>query len=335
MWTGCIFFLLLFLAAFGVEWFLLPQAAEPYRWQFSLALAFLVTLALSNLWGLLHALGRLRLVSRDPSRWQDGERVAVSGEIRPLRHSLKAPASGRDVVVYEFQVLRPDYNAKNTRTQHGELTSYGMAPCGIYTGASMVRLIGFPKLTAFPPQSFTSDAHRQRVAPYIASRHWVRRGRSIGDAIDHLQGIYNSPTESMEEHFARPDGVLAIPTLADHGAPAATQRQPVDASLADRILAELVSRAIWMRELVIEAGSTVTAFGVYRANLMAVEVSAPLHDVDRGVYPGAAGRVIGGLAAKALLTLLVMLAITGGAHYAALANDGELLRRFTAFLETS
>ncbi len=331
MWSGCIVFLLVLLVAFGIEWVLLPQAAEPYRFQFSMALAFLVTLVTSNLWGLWHAVGRMRLASKDPSRWRDGERVAISGEIRPLRRGLQAPVSGVDAVAYEFQAIRRVTGSKNN-ADVVELHGYGMAACGIYSGTGMVRLLGFPKLQSFRHQDFDGGADRQRAAQYVAQRQWTQKAGSMGAAFQQLNGVYSATQDTTEEHFARAGCAIPAEIVPENQTPPQQYTREASPDSVARIYSALQSQAITLRETVIGAGSTVTAFGIYRTAQMGIEVSGSLLDVHCAVLPGPMGKVVGSLVWKALLTLLVMGALATAAHYVAWVRDGELLRSVVDFL---
>ncbi|MCW5962957.1 MAG: hypothetical protein KIT83_02875 [Bryobacterales bacterium] len=332
MWKGCVFFLVLFGACFVVEWVLLPQAAEPYRWQFSIALAFLVTLVVSQLWSLWHSLGRWRLSHKDQAAWQNGDLVAASGPLQPLRLSLKAPVSGRDVVIYEFQVLRPSENRKSEDSERIEVVSYGMAPCGVYTNTGMLRLTGFPILIYFPKTTFAAKDELKQAARHIAANRWTRKGGSIRESIQQLMSLYSAADASTEQHFVNPHSVLPVTIAEQDGALSQRRGEPDSPELTDRIHRLLRQQRATAQEIVIEAGTTVTVFGMYRADIRAIDVATALFNVNRALYPGSLNQVVGRLVRNAALGPLVVSALAASAHHFAFVDDGVWLRKLAGFV---
>lgn len=346
MWKGCVLFLVLFGAAYAVELQLLPPAGEPYRWIFALLLGFLVTLLLSSAWGLLHSFGRWRLARRDISTWRDHELVAVSGQLQPLRGALKAPFTLRDAVLYEYQVARPvQSSGKNQPSERIELSGMAMARCGVYTNSGVIQVTGVPAMTHVKQEQFVGVNFRQQAARYIAATRWRKHSGSLVQGFQEMVTSLSSPDAETKQDHAHRDTHLPV-LLSDDHSNASTEVSstggrgpgdpgvgaPAPGSLAERIDRLLQQANAKFRERVVEAGATVTLFGMYRANTRTIDMTNDMFDSNRALYLGSLQQVVGKLIVKAFLGLVFVSGITVAAHYGAFYESGHYLDKIADFI---
>jgi hypothetical protein len=117
------------------------------------------------------------LVARPEGPPRDGERVAIAGTLEATGEPLRAPFSGLECVVYDYQIshvpkLPPGFGKmKNQNSQPSEVISrsgMAMAPSIIRSGVREVRLLAFPGFERFP-DSKLDDGAIERARRYIAA----------------------------------------------------------------------------------------------------------------------------------------------------------------------
>jgi hypothetical protein len=316
MRTGCLLLLLTFAGTAVAEWVYFPEHLATHRWPGTLLLAFLVMLTAAAIGSLGSWFVRLRLGRKSPQLWRDGEFVAVSGELRPLREPLRAPASQTEAVIYNFQVYRPAETGTKSFTPESrkarvDAGSLGMAPCAVYTQSGAVRLVGLPTLVRFPQQSYEGDKERRSAALHMASQEW-RRGEAFSLlAVEEALRMYATDAPAAQQNYMNPYCQLPLVVAPDSGEGSNASRPRRDPAeiedLAARIHRLLKQQRARLDETVVEPGTVVTAFGHYSASVGAVDVGDGLRQWKRLLEPGDFQRV----SAQALRRALAGIAIFG------------------------
>lgn len=83
------------------------------------------------------------------ARPADGEPAAVSGEIRPMFEPLRAPLSGRECVVYHYDV-GPEGGGNEDGPR--DYVGFAFARCAIHSPSGTYALGSFPVLNGFPKE---------------------------------------------------------------------------------------------------------------------------------------------------------------------------------------
>jgi hypothetical protein len=154
MLRGCILALVFYLAlAVGYFLWFDTVADWPENVIGAGVMALLVLISLGALYT-----ARLRLrdwsllsAARHGARPVDGKMAAVAGTIHPVSQPLRAPFSGVDCVLCEYDVSRERQRVGGRQeSKNGvDFTGFLMNPCVIRTPHGDVRLLGFPMLTGF------------------------------------------------------------------------------------------------------------------------------------------------------------------------------------------
>jgi len=164
-------------------------------------------------------------------RPQDGDLVAATGPIHPLFEPLHAPFSGRECVVYEYEVGPPRRGENNPARDY---IGHGMTRCSIRTKHGELALGSFPMMEHF----FETPVDRHAAFEYIANTRFEELEGVIG-AVKTMVKVYTMPP------------------------PVRTDWKVGDASSSDRSTADVV-------EKIIAPGETVTAFGRWVAGSNAI-----------------------------------------------------------------
>lgn len=154
MLRGCLFALLFWLAIAGGYWYWFDQVFEPPgNIVGALSVGLITTLCLGSIMNARTALRdwSLATASRLGLRLEDGRIIAVGGTIHPVDQPLIAPFSGKECVICEYDIGRPQRGtSQNGGSTAADFAGFLMTPCKIRTEQGEMRLLGFPILEDIP-----------------------------------------------------------------------------------------------------------------------------------------------------------------------------------------
>ncbi|MGK2860225.1 MAG: ankyrin repeat domain-containing protein [Thermoanaerobaculia bacterium] len=174
MLKGCLKSLAL-LAALVAGYYLLLRGrfSAPNDAIAAVALGIALWIASGLLSGALNASKQRRMLRRalDGVPFEDGERVAVAGTIRPLADPLVAPFSGRECVAYQYSVMP---FSRRGGTLSTNANGQALTPSVIESPGRTTRLLGWPALDKFVETIWGSDENRANARAYIAATTFQR-----------------------------------------------------------------------------------------------------------------------------------------------------------------
>jgi hypothetical protein len=131
---------------------------------------------------------------RRGERPRDGELAAVTGEIRPAFESLRAPFSGRECVVYRYDIGPDRANREVARDYAG----FAFARCAIHSPYGTYALGVFPVLHGFPEQRASSGQ------AYVEATEFEELSNVLALAKYTLDLHHQPPPFRMDWQFGRP-----------------------------------------------------------------------------------------------------------------------------------
>lgn len=143
------------------------------------------------------------IIARPEAAPRDGERVAIAGTIEPIDAVLKAPLSGAECVIYDYEISHipelPAFigKAKNQNSQPSPVidrSGMAMAPSIIRSGPREVRLLAFPGIEGFS-SSKVDDGTIERARGYIAATKF--EDQSILDVPKQLARVMDDRSGSL------------------------------------------------------------------------------------------------------------------------------------------
>lgn len=132
----------------GYGYWLWPQVHDEARWIVPLVMGSVVWAGLALMHGARYELRdwRARNKLARGERPQDGDLVSAIGAIKPVFEPLRAPFTGRECVLYSYQIGPPPSRGEMAKDYAG----YGMVPCEVQTQYGTFRLGNFPVLENVP-----------------------------------------------------------------------------------------------------------------------------------------------------------------------------------------
>jgi len=174
MLRGCLLALGLYVALAVGYFFWFASVFEPPETYIGAAVVgFLVLCCVGALTNARTALRDWSLVStaRHSLPPRDGELIAVVGTIHPLGDPLRAPFSGSECVVCEYDLARPNRasQAKDGSKSGSDYAGFLMTPCAIRSPLGEMRLLGFPILEGFDETVCHGDAAIRNARDFLSS----------------------------------------------------------------------------------------------------------------------------------------------------------------------
>jgi len=129
----------------GYGYYLWPQVRDEARWIVPLVMGSVVWGGLASIHGTRYALRDWRARNRlaRGERPQDGDLVSAIGAIRPVFEPLRAPFTGRECVLYSYEIGPPPSGQGRVAKDYA---GFGMVPCEVQTPYGAFRLGTFPIL---------------------------------------------------------------------------------------------------------------------------------------------------------------------------------------------
>src|SRR5882757_6714372 len=168
MKRGCVLSLLILGACFGGYWYVLHGHVEPpaFWWASGIGSFFMWI----SIGALQTAVGAARDASRVSSessfggfggeQFSDEETITVVGHIRAMGSSLRAPFSGKQAVLYSYDIDHIS-QGRNDSTNVKDYSGFALVPCAIDSPHGSVRILGFPMLEGFPKNRFDTEEGRR------------------------------------------------------------------------------------------------------------------------------------------------------------------------------
>lgn len=321
MAKGCIVLLAVFAAARFLERRELDRLELPYASFAATLLAAGVAMFAGGLQGIAEAWSRRRQPESGPEAWTEGALVRLSGRLLAEGPPVRAPFSGRDVVLYWYGA-RARQRIQTRQYRQPSWRGLDMAPCVIETAHGRVRLKGFPSLRLLSIRTLSSDEAAANAARHLVSTEWTTAPDMWSLDLEKAQETFSGASGTLPSHLINR---LAMETLG-MGEPGA------DETHYQRKLKELG----WhYHERAVEPGEMVTVTGTYRTAPphvdIALSTSMPQHEIQIGGAEQTASRHLG----HTLLFVVGIAAVVAAAHYAAYASGGELYRRLVEALRDS
>jgi hypothetical protein len=176
MKRGCFLSLLILGACFGGYWYLLhPHIEPPAVWWASGVAGFFMWISFGALQTAAGAARDAQRVSDDSpaggfsgEQFEDDATVTVVGHIRAVGSPLRAPFSGKQAVLYNYDIDHLSQGHSET-TDVKDYSGFALTPSAIDSPRGSIRLLGFPMLEGFDKSSFDTDEGRKNAAAYIES----------------------------------------------------------------------------------------------------------------------------------------------------------------------
>lgn len=267
MLKGCLKSLAL-LAALTAGYYLLLRGrfSSPNDAVAAVVLGFALWIASGLLTNAMTAAKQRRMLRRalDGVPFEDGERVAVAGTIRPLGDPLLAPFSGRQCAAYQYSIMPFSRRGGTVSTN---ANGQALTPSVIDSPGRTTRLLAWPALDKFVETIWGGDEHRANARAYIESTTFQKVNVS-------------NVLASMKSVLADDDGNIRLDTSP--GDPASIDLE-------------------WVRlkEKVVPAGARVCAIGTWSAMRGGI---VPDEGTLQGItlIPGDAEKVLKGFRSTAI-----------------------------------
>ncbi|MCM2314527.1 MAG: ankyrin repeat domain-containing protein [Thermoanaerobaculia bacterium] len=306
MLKGCLKSLALLALLYAGYFFLLRlRFPAPNALAAAAALGFVMWIVAGLLLGALNAIRQGRMLRRtlDGKSFEDGERVAVAGTIRPLGDPLRAPFSLRECVAYEYS-MTPFHRPGGTSSPNAN--GQALTPSVIESAGRQTRLLAWPSLDKFAVTIWGSDEHRANARAYLTSTTF--RNVSVSNVFGTMKAV-----------LADDDGSIRVDTT------------PGEASAVN-------PEFVRLNEKIVPAGARVCAIGRWSAARNGI---VPEPGAYQGVtlLPGEPEKVLKGFRSMALGSVVAALVLAGAAHAIAFPLLAKIERdekpsRFGSFLYT-
>ncbi|PQO31271.1 hypothetical protein C5Y96_13075 [Blastopirellula marina] len=286
--------------------------------------------ALTNAWT---AWSDLSLISKAEFGLQleDGRKVAVAGRIRAEGEALKAPFSGTECVICEYDVARPEVEPSNNDSENtaSDFAGFLMTPCKIETSWGEVRLLGFPMIDDAVVDNCLNTSEMRAAREFLLSTEFEdRSGVKIVSVLSVFSEVWSDDDGRVTKHMRLTKKPIdqIIPPDTEESAKNYREVMGDDEDfddLDDETLNEgafLFNTLPKLIEKRVEPGEKVVVFGIYneaRRGLMPRRGSTYVNRLKRGTAEEVAaklrssvlGNVIGGLVVLAILHGVIAFAV--------------------------
>jgi hypothetical protein len=275
---GCLVGLAVLAGLIGLYYsFLLGRFSPPAHIVGALVGGVVTFLGLSLLNNARFSFRDLRVVRRSLTgarRPADGEVAAAVGTLHPIGAPLKAPFSGRDCVLYDYEMTGPGRSSENASNV---IAGFALTPSVIRTSMlGDMKLLGYPNLDGFAKEEIEDPAARDRARAYIAATTFQdMRGLNVAK-------MYSELKDFMTD---------------DDGAVRKDWRMEADLDPGEERV---------LNELVVPVGEQVSVVGIYSAARHGLVPDVAKRGSVNRMTRGDAGTVTGALRVK------VVGAIVGG-----------------------
>lgn len=270
-------------------------------------------------------------------RLNDGSKIAVAGRIRAAGELMKAPFSGRECVICEYDISKPeiDTSDRNDENTASDFAGFLMTPCKIETSWGDVRLLGFPMIDDVVADGFLTSNSILNAREFLESTDFEdRTGLKVVSILSVFSEVWSdddgSVTKNMRLTHVPIDQVVPfgcetdLMTIEQAAALDAEQghddededEDEGDFTEEDRVFGPLPK----LVEKRVEPGEQVVVFGIYneaRRGLLPPKGSMSVNRLKRGTAAEISGKLrssvlsnlIGGLLVLAILHGVIAFAV--------------------------
>lgn len=142
---------------------------------------------------------------------KDGERVALSGYIRPLQDELESPFTKKPCVSYSYKVSKHVSSGKS-RSQQTEYSGTVQVPSALRTNMMEVRLLGLleGEMQGFDEMEEQDAVVVQNAYGYLSNRPFQSKPKSISDAWSTVKRLMTDNDGSILEEVKNTEGPLDL-----------------------------------------------------------------------------------------------------------------------------
>lgn len=286
--------------------------------------------ALSNAWT---AWSDWSLISKADFGLQlnDGCKVAVAGRIRAEGEPMQAPFSGKECVICEYDICKPETESSDRDTDDtaADYAGFLMSPCKIQTSSGDVRLLGFPMIDDVITDNCLNSSEVQAAREFLRNTEFEdRSGMKLVSILSVFSDVWSDDDGRVERHMRLTSNSIdkIIPPDTEESAKAYN-----DALIEDEQLGEFDEGMIdegghvfiglpKLIEKRVEPGEEVVVIGIYsevHRGLMPPKGSTTVNRLKRGTAAEVAAKlqssvmanVIGGLVVLAILHGVIAFAV--------------------------
>ena len=333
MKKGCLLSLFILIGGFfGYSYLLKGTDLESKVWVPAL-LALGAAIVFANLFGIVQALAQARAAKRPRSEWRDGDLVAVSGPIHPLRAAVTAPFSGSAAAIVEYTIKRA--STGESTNSINDYQGFLMTACGVYSSDGIVRIIGFPLLGENMSTVVPSDpVVLRRAAEYLSQCKFMQQASNPIKALKQLAEVLSDDDGVVRADFCKGGSAHLIDDdveveSEDEVDTAAGQLQPSaeTPTVKDPITAiseALSDYAYVFEEKLIRAGEEVTAIGTYYASKQSIDIGSGLKKLAHSLQRGAVTQVTARNLRRSVIASLFWGAVVAAGNWYVLVSIGLL-----------
>ena len=210
-------------------------------------------------------------------RPQNGELVAATGTIRPFMEPLIAPFTGRECVVYSYNVGPSGTRRRDNPAK--DYSGFAMTRCSVHTPYGSFALGSFPTVDGLPAEHHVD---RARAAEYIGTTQFTRLS-GMRELVNAMIALYSAkPPIRYDWQISEPDS------------------EPATAAIEERV---------------VEVGKVVTVFGRYDSASSSIVTDTKEKGFLR-LRPGGNPREVSSFPGEAAAKFLVGLLLAAGPNVA-------------------
>jgi len=251
----------------------------------------------------------------------DGCKVAVAGRIRAEGEPLKAPFSGKECVVCEYDVSQAEAGASDDDDAASDYAGFLMSPCQIETSWGNVRLLSFPLVDKVLPENCLSPKSIRAAREFLRTNEFEdRSGMNAVSILSVFNDVWSDDDGRVARHLRLssvlvdeilPPGIEEIAQSYQEVISTLEHLEDLDEETLDEG-ARLLQLLPTLAEKRVETGEQVVVFGTYdetHRGLLPRKGSTNMNRMMRGMAEEVSGQlrrsarkyVIGGLLVLALL----------------------------------
>lgn len=266
----------------------------------------------------------------------DGCKVAVAGRIRAEGEPMKAPISGKECVICEYDICKPEgeFSDREDDDTAADFAGFLMSPCKIQTSWGDVRLLGFPMVDDVIADNCINSSEVAAAREFLLNTEFEdRSGVKVVSILSVFSDVWSDDDGRVERHMRLTSTPIdnIIPPNTEETADAYRDAIGTDEEFDNldehsldeggrlfNVLPKLVEKRI-------EPGEEVVVFGIYsevRRGLMPPKGSTTVNRLKRGTAEEVAAELKSSVLANVIGGLLV-LAILHGVIAFAVINLAE------------
>ncbi len=324
MLKGCLLTIIILAGAYFVELRLLEPMQLPFAPLLAPCLAFGVALSIMGIYGLPQRLQGWKKEAADMGSWKDGDTIQISGRLKAVGQPLKAPASQRDALLYEYKITSANENPDpgGGGQPASQLRGLDACDCTLIMNNGSIRVTGFAPLQAFDVSKFGGEAYLPQTAKFILSRKWRPTPKLSWDLISNPALLVGSSSGEWEGDIATEEAeaklLKGLPDKGERG----------EAQLLNRLRG-----GNWVvEERIVPPFAFVKIRGRYKQATQSLDINLSFKDSLSVIEPASPEEKASSDRFPAIMQLTFNLATTIAGHYAVYNENGKLYKDFIRWL---